>query len=35
MTDPEDTPSIVDIVGPVLDRCRTLAELLAQLLLPT
>jgi hypothetical protein len=33
MTDPEEPVSIVDIVAPVLDRCRTLAEALAQVLL--
>jgi ribosomal protein S2 len=33
MTDLEDQPSVVDLVIPVLDRCRKLAELLSQLLL--
>jgi hypothetical protein len=35
MTDPEETVSIVDVVAPVLDRCRVLAEALARVLLPS
>jgi hypothetical protein len=38
MTDPEEPVSIadiVDVVAPVLDRCRVLAEALARILLST
>ena len=33
--EPAEPESIVEIVAPVLDRCRTLAEALARLLLPS
>jgi len=35
VTEPEEPASIVDIVRPVIERCRSLAELVAELLLPS
>jgi hypothetical protein len=35
VTDPEEPISIVDVVAPILDSCRALAEALAHLLLST
>jgi hypothetical protein len=33
--EPAEPESIVDVVAPVLDRCRALAEALARLVLPS
>jgi len=33
--EPPEPVSVVDVVAPVLDRCRSLAEALARLLLPS
>ena len=35
MTDPEEPVSIVELVAPLLDSTRTLAEAIARLLLPS